>query len=76
MAATVEGTSTVRRIVVNGEAREAQAATLAALLEELGYGGQKVATALNGDFVPERLRSGTVVAPGDAIEIVSPRQGG
>ena len=75
MAAT-ESTSTVRRIVVNGEAREASATTLAALLDELGYGGQKVATALNGDFVPERQRAGTVLSPGDEVEIVSPRQGG
>lgn len=76
VAAAVEGTSTVKHVVVNGESREAAAATLALLLEELGYGDQKVATALNGDFVPERLRGATVIAPGDAIEIVSPRQGG
>ncbi|MDX2156557.1 MAG: sulfur carrier protein ThiS [Hyphomicrobiaceae bacterium] len=64
------------RLVVNGEAREASAGSLAALLDELGYGGQKVATALNGDFVPERARAGTRLAPGDRIEIVAPRQGG
>ena len=34
VAATVEGTSTVKHVVVNGESREAAAATLAALLEE------------------------------------------
>ena len=65
-----------RRVVVNGEAREAAAATLAALLDELGYGGQKVATAVNGDFVSERARRDTPLAVGDQIEIVAPRQGG
>lgn len=74
--AAVDGTSRTRRIVVNGEAREAAALTLAALLDELGYGGQKVATALNGEFVPERSRPDTLVSSDDEIEVVSPRQGG
>lgn len=74
--AAVDGTSRTRRIVVNGEAREAVAVTLAALLEELGYGGQKVATALNGEFVPEGARSGMAVSSDDEVEVVSPRQGG
>lgn len=74
--AAVDGTSRTRRIVVNGEAREAEAATLAALLDELGYGGQKVATAVNGEFVPERARSDVLVSSNDEVEVVSPRQGG
>jgi sulfur carrier protein len=72
----VDGMSKSRRLVVNGEVREVASGSLAALLDELGYGGQKVATALNGDFVPERVRGQTNVAPGDEIEIVAPRQGG
>lgn len=74
--AAVVGTGRTRRIVVNGEARETEAATLAALLEELGYGGQKVATALNGEFVPERQRPAMPVSSDDQVEVVSPRQGG
>ncbi len=74
--ATVEGTSRTRRIVVNGEARETTAATLAVLLDEIGYGGQKVATAVNGDFVPERARADTRLTPDDEVEVVAPRQGG
>lgn len=74
--ATVEGTSRTRRIVVNGEARETTAATLAVLLDEVGYGGQKVATALNGDFVPERARAETRLTADDEVEVVAPRQGG
>ena len=64
------------RLNINGEATETNARTLAALLDELGYGGRRVATAVNGEFVPERLRAATVLAFSDAIEVVSPRQGG
>lgn len=65
-----------RSVVVNGEARQVSAGTLAALLDTLGYGGQKVATALNGEFVPARLRAETRISAGDEVEIVAPRQGG
>jgi sulfur carrier protein len=64
------------RLIVNGEARELEATTLAAALEALEYGGEKVATALNGDFVPARERETTPVRDGDRIEILAPRQGG
>ena len=46
------------------------------VLSALDYGGQKVATALNGDFVSERQRALTRVASGDRIEVLSARQGG
>ncbi|HWK34102.1 MAG TPA: sulfur carrier protein ThiS, partial [Hyphomicrobium sp.] len=36
----------------------------------------RVATARNGDFVPERERATTELRPGDRIEILSPRRGG
>ena len=64
------------RIAVNGEAREVRGRTLALLLDELGYSGQKVATAYNGEFVPEKSRAEQALSPGDQIEIVAPRQGG
>lgn len=63
-------------LIVNGEPTPVTAATLADLLTVLGYGDRKVATALNGDFVPERARAETRIAAGDRVEIVSPRQGG
>ncbi len=63
-------------IHVNAEPRAVRAATLADMLEALGYGGQKVATAINGDFVPERLRAQTPIGAGDRIEVLSARQGG
>jgi sulfur carrier protein len=63
-------------IEVNAELQRVRAGTLADVLVALGYGGQKVATALNGAFVPERMRTETPVASGDRIEILSARQGG
>lgn len=65
-----------RHLVVNGEAVTTAAETLEALLSESGYGGARVATALNGDFVPAVRRGQTRLADGDRVEIVSARQGG
>lgn len=69
-------TSPCRTIVVNGEPRDTAAGSLAALLAELQLAGASVATALNGDFVPEGARPSTPLSEGDKVEIVSPRQGG
>lgn len=64
------------RLIVNGEPQEVPAATLAEALQSLDFGEAKVATALNGEFVPARARASTPVKNGDRIEIVAPRQGG
>jgi sulfur carrier protein len=64
------------KIVVNGESRDIEATTLAKALEALDYAEAKVATALNGEFVPTRARDATPVKEGDRIEILAPRQGG
>ena len=64
------------RLIVNGEPQEVPAATLAEALQSLDFGEAKVATALNGEFVPARARSSTPVNDGDRIEILAPRQGG
>jgi sulfur carrier protein len=64
------------RLVVNGEAIETLARTLAELVVEQGFAEGAVATALNGDFVPRHSRGGTKLAADDKIEIVAPRQGG
>ena len=63
-------------LIVNGERREVAAGTLAEALRALDYGEAKVATALNGEFVPARARGATALKDGDKIEIVAPRQGG
>jgi sulfur carrier protein len=64
------------KLVVNGETQELPAATLAEALESLDFGEAKVATALNGEFVPARAREATSLKDGDRIEILAPRQGG
>jgi sulfur carrier protein len=63
-------------LMVNGARVSTRAGTLAELLAELGYGATKIATARNGDFVPERARAAIRLTTGDSIEIVAPRQGG
>jgi sulfur carrier protein len=64
------------RIFVNGNPHEVGPVTLALALESLGYGGKKIATALNGRFVPQMARQQTKLADGDQLEIVAPMQGG
>lgn len=64
------------KILVNGAWRETGAADLAAALEELGYGGSTVATALNGEFVPANARAAAALAEDDRLEVLAPMQGG
>ena len=64
------------RILVNGASREVGAADLCAALEELGYGGAVVATAVNGEFVPATERRAARLADGDRLEVLAPMQGG
>jgi sulfur carrier protein len=75
-ALTAEASAGVIDIVVNGARHETEATTVADLVAELGLADARVATARNGDFVPARARTATAIAPGDRIEIVSPRHGG
>ena len=44
---------------MNAERLRVRGGSLADVLAQLGYGEGKVATALNGDFVPERMRAST-----------------
>jgi sulfur carrier protein len=64
------------KLVVNGQLQEVPAGTLADALRSLDLAEAKIATALNGEFVPARERQATVLKDGDCIEIVAPRQGG
>ena len=63
-------------IHVNGKALDVAAATLATLLLELEYEEGAVATALNQNFVRKSDRGKTSLKEGDAVEILTPRQGG
>ncbi|MGD1925133.1 MAG: sulfur carrier protein ThiS [Paracoccaceae bacterium] len=64
------------RITLNGEPRDVTAARLTDLLDELGFGDARVATAVNEQFVAVADRAGVIVAEDDRLEIVAPMQGG
>ena len=64
------------RILVNGAWRETRARELTDALEELGYGGTVVSTAVNGEFVAVGERTGRLLAEGDRVEVLAPMQGG
>jgi len=64
------------KILVNGAWRETQRKELAGALEDLGYGGSVVSTAVNGEFIAAAQRARTVLAEGDRIEVLAPMQGG
>ncbi|MFG1175538.1 sulfur carrier protein ThiS [Erwiniaceae bacterium CAU 1747] len=64
------------KILLNGQATETQAATLAALLNEQQIDRSCVACALNGDFVPRGRYDATPIDEGSKIEVLSPMQGG
>ena len=64
------------RIEVNGERHDLAATTVAEALAELGWGTARVATALNGDFLPAGVRADTRLNDGDRLEVLAPMQGG
>lgn len=64
------------KIEVNGDVLDVDARTLAEALDMLGHGQARVATAVNGAFVPAAARAVTQLAPGDRIEVLAPMQGG
>jgi sulfur carrier protein len=55
---------------------EVASTTLSALLEELAYDHDFLATARNGDLIVAEKRTACRLADGDRIEILSPMQGG
>jgi sulfur carrier protein len=63
-------------LIVNGERRETEARRIAALLAELEFTGTQLAIAVNRGVVPRTRWSEVELREGDAIEIISPRQGG
>ena len=64
------------KILVNGAWRETLARELVEVLEELGYGGSVVSTAVNGEFVAAAARPRTPLTEGDRLEVLAPMQGG
>lgn len=64
------------RIEVNGSTCTVTARTLSEALGELGWGETRVATALNGQFVPSVARTQTPLSDGDRLEVLGAMQGG
>ena len=65
------------QIMVNDTHHDVTATTLAALLEELGYDGSaRIATAVEGSFVPVGQRASMALREGARVEILAPMQGG
>lgn len=60
-----------RMVTVNGECHDIAGKTIMKYLETTGYDPQRIAVERNGDIVPKRAYSETVLNEGDRIEIVS-----
>ncbi len=59
------------QLIINGEERRfAELASLAALVEQLGMKGDRVAVELNREIVPRLRWSETPLHDGDRLEIV------
>ncbi|MBN8945117.1 MAG: sulfur carrier protein ThiS [Rhizobiales bacterium] len=63
-------------LIVNGARTETAATSLPALLEELDYQHRHLAIAVNHEVVPRAAWAKAMLNDGDAIEIITPRQGG
>ena len=76
-AMTTHTTTSLLSLKINGEARSLAApATVAALLDEMGLTGKRLAVERNGEIVPRGLHGSTLLADGDALEIVVAVGGG
>lgn len=62
---------------INGESRQFPLPlTVAALLEQLGYAGKRIAVERNGEIVPKSRHAATQLLAGDQLEIVVAVGGG
>lgn len=64
------------KLIINGERQDVSSLTLDALLEELAYDHEFLATARNNELVAAEDRTRCRLVEGDRIEILSPMQGG
>lgn len=64
-------------LIVNGETRSLpEPLSVAELVNELGVTGRRIALELNGEIVSRGKFEGTMLAPGDKLEIVQAIGGG
>ena len=57
-------------VTINGEQFDCASETLAQWLEAQGYTNGRIAVEKNGDIVPRARYGDTVLADGDALEVV------
>lgn len=64
-------------VQINGAARQlTESCSVAAMIEELGYTGKRIALERNGDIVPRSLYATQQITDGDKLEIVVAVGGG
>ncbi len=63
-------------IILNGEEHRIEASRLDRALDELGYTGAHIVTAVNGEMVPREVRRKTELNEGDRLEVLAPLPGG
>ena len=63
-------------LIINGKRQEVVANTVAALLAELEFEGDFFVVAVNRAVVQRRRWRDAEINDGDAVEILTPRQGG
>lgn len=64
-------------VSVNNQARQCDAASpLTAHLDAWGFCGEKIAVAVNGDFVPRSQYDEYRLSDGDQLDVLAPVQGG
>ena len=63
-------------LIINGKRQEVVANTVAALLAELEFEGDFFVVAVNRAVVRRRRWQDAEIKDGDAVEILTPRQGG
>lgn len=64
------------QLMINGEKKEVKARLVSDLLNELNYSPEKVAVAINSEFVPRSQYNTQLINKNDAIDILSAVQGG
>jgi sulfur carrier protein len=64
------------QLTINGDRKAVAATRIDAMLRELEYEGDYFAIAVNHRVVPRARWAETELKDGDAVEILTPRQGG
>ena len=76
MNATVEVDAKTISLTVNGSTQTTTARTLAQWVEQQGQSANRVATALNSQFVPRAMRTTQALKDGDILVTFQPIEGG